>query len=94
MEVVQCDECGFTQAVESERFAENEGWKFAPSAFEVNDGTKCPACVINQLKAFDSYSYAEPDMLLATVKAIASGDYQDPETLISLARECLDVIND
>jgi conjugal transfer/entry exclusion protein len=51
MEVVQCDECGFTQAVESERFAENEGWKFAPSAFEVNDGTKCPACVINQLKA-------------------------------------------
>lgn len=38
LEVVECDQCGFTQAVESESAAREIGWHWMVT------GTKCPEC--------------------------------------------------
>jgi hypothetical protein len=37
-EIVECDECGFNQAVRSELAAEFLGWRFT------DEGTKCQKC--------------------------------------------------
>jgi Zn ribbon nucleic-acid-binding protein len=38
LEVIECDWCGFNEAVESELAAELLGWRFT------SGGTMCPAC--------------------------------------------------
>jgi hypothetical protein len=39
LEVLECDNCGMTDAFESERDGEVAGWKFTQY------GTACPSCV-------------------------------------------------
>jgi hypothetical protein len=40
LEVLECDECGFTAGVESEHAGEVLGWRFTA------EGTKCPMCAV------------------------------------------------